>query len=136
MSRLGAEPSLPTREECERLLGWKQAGGECKQGDAIAEDAVHSAAHMTSQQSQQRGADTEFPILFASRLNSMREQLDLWSGPDDVFGWVARQGTVRGLGLVDFNYPQVRGLCQVEEGWNFTHLLTRVLIGMTPAYRY
>ena len=107
VSRLGAEPSLPTREECERLLGWKQQGKECECRDTIAEDAVHSAAHMTSQQSQQRGADTEFPILFASRLNSMRERLDLWSGPDDVFGWVARQGMVRGLNLVDFNYPQV-----------------------------
>ena len=29
-----------------------------------------------------------------------------WEGPNDVFGWVARQGMIEGLDLVDFNYPQ------------------------------
>jgi sugar phosphate isomerase/epimerase len=43
---------------------------------------------------------------FGSRLNSMKDRLDLWDGPNDVFGWVARQGTIKGLDLVDFNYPQ------------------------------
>ena len=43
---------------------------------------------------------------FASRLNSMRERLDLWSGENNVLGWIARQGTIKGLKLVDFNSPQ------------------------------
>ncbi len=36
----------------------------------------------------------------------MKDRLDLWQGANDVFGWVKRQGGVKGLGLVDFNYPQ------------------------------
>jgi sugar/nucleoside kinase (ribokinase family) len=53
-----------------------------------------------------------FPLRFASRLNSMRARRDLVEGTagpagrDDVIGWVARQGRVRGLGLVYFNHPQ------------------------------
>ena len=43
---------------------------------------------------------------FASRLNSMGERLDLWSGENNVLGWIARQGTIKGLKLVDFNSPQ------------------------------
>jgi predicted nucleic acid-binding protein len=27
-------------------------------------------------------------------------------GSNDVLGWIARQGLVRGLSLVDLNYPQ------------------------------
>jgi xylose isomerase len=46
---------------------------------------------------------------YGSRLNSMKDRSDLWEGPNDVFGWVARQGTIKGLDLVDFNYPQVSG---------------------------
>ena len=43
---------------------------------------------------------------FASRLNSMGERLDLWSGDNNVIGWIARQGKIKGLKLVDFNSPQ------------------------------
>ena len=43
---------------------------------------------------------------FASRLNSMGERLDLWSGDNNVIGWLARQGKIKGLKLVDFNCPQ------------------------------
>ena len=32
--------------------------------------------------------------------------MDLWDGDKGVLGWIARQGTVKGLDLVDFNYPQ------------------------------
>ena len=52
---------------------------------------------------------------FASRLNSMGERLDLWSGENNVLGWIARQGTVQGLMLVDFNFPQhLKGLTVKE----------------------
>ena len=81
-----AEPSLPTRDECERLLGWEQGGEDCEQEEAVAEkEAVHSAAFISQQ--QRKGAGTEsFPILFASRIHSMWERLELWSVPGDVFG--------------------------------------------------
>lgn len=46
------------------------------------------------------------PYEFASRLNSMKDRSDLWDGDQSVTGWIARQGRVRGLSLVDFNYPQ------------------------------
>ena len=39
-------------------------------------------------------------------LNRQLRRSDLWSGGKDVWGWVDRQGTIKGLDLVDFNYPQ------------------------------
>uniref|UniRef100_A0A0G4H920 Ribokinase n=1 Tax=Chromera velia CCMP2878 TaxID=1169474 RepID=A0A0G4H920_9ALVE len=59
--------------------------------------------------------DEEFPLRFASRLNSMSARLDLWDGPNDVLGWIGRQGKVKGLSLVDFNYPQHLGNLEVKE---------------------
>ena len=50
---------------------------------------------------------------FASRLNSMKARTDLWSGANDVLGWVARQGTIEGLELVDFNCPEHLGELEV-----------------------
>ena len=44
--------------------------------------------------------------LFASRLNSMSSRRDLWTGDNSVLDWIARQGTIEGLNLVDFNCPQ------------------------------
>ena len=43
---------------------------------------------------------------FASRLNSMKSKPELWEGPEDLIGWIHRQGTITGLELVDFNYPE------------------------------
>ena len=48
-------------------------------------------------------------LRFASRLNSMKDRRDLCTDAahtNDVLGWVARQGGVRGLTHVDLNYPQ------------------------------
>ena len=45
-------------------------------------------------------------LLFASRLNSMSSRRDLWTGDNTVLDWIARQGTIEGLNLVDFNCPQ------------------------------
>jgi hypothetical protein len=52
-----------------------------------------------------------FNCKFASRLNSMQARRDLVDKNDsslsnDVLGWIARQGRVQGLDLVDLNYPQ------------------------------
>ena len=43
---------------------------------------------------------------FASRLNSMKSKSEIWEGRDDLIGWIHRQGTIAGLNLVDFNYPE------------------------------
>jgi sugar/nucleoside kinase (ribokinase family)/sugar phosphate isomerase/epimerase len=50
----------------------------------------------------------DFPFLFGSRLNSMKDRPDLWAknrleNPKD---FVERQSNVQGLTCVDFNYPQ------------------------------
>ena len=47
-----------------------------------------------------------FPFKFASRLNSMKDRSDLWTGEAGVVGWIKRQGQIKGLDLIDFNYPQ------------------------------
>ncbi|CAJ1353218.1 unnamed protein product [Effrenium voratum] len=80
VSRRGAEPSLPRRHECEALL---------RTPPEVLPEKPASAS-----------------LGFASRLNSMRERLDLWGGATDTLGLVARQGQVRGLGAVYFNFPQ------------------------------
>ncbi len=37
----------------------------------------------------------------------MKDRPELWSEPvDNVREWVKRQGSIKGLGCVDFNYPQ------------------------------
>ena len=46
------------------------------------------------------------PPAFASRLNSMKSKPELWEGREDLIGWIHRQGTISGLELVDFNYPE------------------------------
>ena len=52
-----------------------------------------------------------FPFKFASRLNSMKDRQDLfnWDNFEDintVEGWIRRQGHIKGLDYVDFNFPQ------------------------------
>lgn len=46
------------------------------------------------------------PFKFASRINSMKDRQDLWSGERSLRGWIERQGRIKGLDLIDFNYPQ------------------------------
>ncbi len=94
VSRLGALPSLPSRSECDALCLKSFGGIEHLRGG---------------------GSDASFPLEFGSRLNSMKDRLDLWDGANDIFGWVKRQGGVKGLGLVDFNYPQHLSKANVDE---------------------
>jgi sugar/nucleoside kinase (ribokinase family)/sugar phosphate isomerase/epimerase len=49
-----------------------------------------------------------FPFLIGSRLNSMKDRPDLWTEEklETPRDYVKRQGTIRGLTCVDFNYPQ------------------------------
>lgn len=98
VSRLGAVPSLPTRKEVGALLPeWLPTGAAAEEG------ACSNASGAVAASSDDLPAGG---LKFASRLNSMKQRLDLWAGANSVAGWVARQGSVRGLDLVDLNHPQ------------------------------
>jgi sugar phosphate isomerase/epimerase len=82
VGKLGGIPSCTTREECEHAVALRYRGGSTDDSD-------------------------ECPLLFASRLNSMKDREAVLSEPSTcVEGWVLQQGLIAGLGLVDFNYPQ------------------------------
>lgn len=54
-----------------------------------------------------------FPFLIGSRLNSMKDRPELWPNPlKTPRDYVKRQGQIRGLTCVDFNYPQ-----HFEDAW-------------------
>jgi len=36
----------------------------------------------------------------------MKDRQDLWAGDKGLIGWIQRQGQIKGLNLIDFNYPQ------------------------------
>ena len=97
MSVPGAVPSLPTRDEAENLIP------EHRRLPAPA-----LAATKACEETDAALRDDECPLRFGSRLNSMKERPDLWSGRErlDVLGMVRRLGEVEGIDLVDFNYPQ------------------------------
>jgi ribokinase len=93
VERNGAVPSTPSREEvearCHHIDSPKESVLKIPRGDGL------------------RGGGDDFPFLIGSRLNSMKDRPELWDGPlADPRDWVRRQGTVRGLTCVDFNYPQ------------------------------
>lgn len=105
VSQLGAFPSLPTRLRAEWLacptaIPWSGGSGAEDDGTCIGSSTCAGGGGEGSS----NGAG--FPLKFGSRLNSMADRLDLWGGANDVLGWVSRQGTVKGLGVIDFNYPQ------------------------------
>lgn len=87
------------------------AAGTCSdQSPSGTCTAADSCRKPTS--SSSRGVEYPCPLKFASRLNSMKARRDLVVdqgtavGRNDVLGWIARQGQVKGLHLVDLNYPQ------------------------------
>mmetsp|Transcript_9701 Transcript_9701/g.24880 ORF Transcript_9701/g.24880 Transcript_9701/m.24880 type:complete len:681 (-) Transcript_9701:510-2552(-) len=95
VSRMGAVPSCPHRDETAALANTISPGPELdlRGGGGDSLDKVEEVDEMAR-------------LGFASRLNSMKDRLDLWEGDNDVLGWVERQGTIKGLTMVDFNYPQ------------------------------
>ena len=99
VTKEGAVPCTPTRDAVESRL--KSA--------ARNEQVVSSIP---------RGgkAVDDFPFLFGSRLNSMKDRPELWPHPlKDPRDYVARQATIEGLTCVDFNYPQHFHSWSVEE---------------------
>jgi len=84
----GAVPSIPTRDEVKAFI-------------------EKNLAKSVSSIPRGGGGNENFPYMFGSRLNSMKDRPELWPNPvDNVKEWVKRQGAVKGLGCVDFNYPQ------------------------------
>jgi len=124
VSRLGAIPSLPRREEADalasRLATPAAATAAAPSGSASSGAASSGAVQPLPLVSREPGAEALAgghaagamrldELRFASRLNSMKDRRDLCTDAahtNDVLGWVARQGGVRGLTHVDFNYPQ------------------------------
>ena len=106
VTRKGAVPSIPSRSEVETLLA--------KCDDSVRDDNVEKS-ETESLEAIPRGGnadgdDDDFPFLFGSRINSMKDRLDLvdpsslpLATPHD---YLKRQANIQGLGCVDFNYPQ------------------------------
>jgi len=90
VTKEGAVPSIPSRKEVDDFLKKR----------ASSTSAIRSIPRGGG------GAGND-KLMFGSRLNSMKDRPELWSKPvDNVREWVKRQGTIKGLGCVDFNYPQ------------------------------
>lgn len=126
VSRLGATPSLPNEREVVatlrlhpdpsgKKLPIKYRGGA--RGYAINSRRSKPDAIMSSSADDLGVNDVEgtgisgpedCPWQFASRLNSMKDGMWRWDdgATKDVREWITRQATIRGLTLIDFNYPQ------------------------------
>ena len=92
VTRQGAVPSIPSRRKVEELMAEAEILAIPRGGSSDGDD------------------DGNFPFLFGSRINSMKDRLDLvdpsalpLATPHD---YLRRQATIRGLGCVDFNFPQ------------------------------
>jgi len=80
-------------------------GSKIAHGETAMEDREGLLVRGGSDESD---SSLPFPFLIGSRLNSMKDRPELWEGkpletPKD---YVKRQGKIRGLTCVDFNYPQ------------------------------
>mmetsp|Transcript_27986 Transcript_27986/g.41272 ORF Transcript_27986/g.41272 Transcript_27986/m.41272 type:complete len:847 (-) Transcript_27986:106-2646(-) len=123
VTKEGAVPSVPSRAEVEELYGAEFGDESVVVEEGIMDEEVHvldgstMIAEDSVATSLARGGgsttvdddddDDVCPLLFGSRLNSMKDRPDLSSSPiHDVRDWVKRQGTINGLNCVDFNYPQ------------------------------
>ena len=111
VTREGAMPSLPRRDEAYGLAGLEQEqwvlGEACLANDTENAVSAGTGAEVTPQAHKDRRPPLLPPL--ASRLNSMRARSDLLpdgEAPADVLGLLARQARVRGLSLADLNYPQ------------------------------
>ncbi|KAL3772806.1 hypothetical protein ACHAWU_003820 [Discostella pseudostelligera] len=100
VTRKGAVPSIPSRVEVEKLLSENSKDGHVL---SPSEGVPRGGGHKNDK-------EDDFPFLFGSRINSMKDRLDLvdpsmlpLSTPRD---YLRRMATIRGLGCVDFNFPQ------------------------------
>lgn len=99
VTKKGAVPSIPYREDVEQL---RLSNIRRREGLDQSSPFIRGG-----ESSNDADDEDECPLIFGSRLNSMKDRPDLYEGiTQDVRSWVKRQGTIRGLGCVDFNYPQ------------------------------
>jgi len=102
VTKSGAVPSIPTREEVEDLMRLNSKKNEIDVTSAIPRGGMIK--------SSDNNLDDDFPFMFGSRLNSMKDRTDLLLDPSDRMmtprDFVRRQANVKGLSCVDFNYPQ------------------------------
>ncbi|KAL3921679.1 MAG: hypothetical protein SGILL_002622 [Bacillariaceae sp.] len=101
----GAVPSTPSRSRVvdrlseETVLDIPRGDG---QHQGTPDPVVPRGGHSDTDENE------DFPFMFGSRLNSMKDRPELWGGKplNNPRDYVQRQATVRGLTCVDFNYPQ------------------------------
>ncbi|KAJ1460296.1 Ribokinase-like protein [Pelagophyceae sp. CCMP2097] len=99
VTRVGGAAAAPTRDDCEKLLA---AAAPSTAADPSAGGAAETPTGLAA-----RGGAEACPWKFASRLNSMKDRRDLaGDSTNDLLGWIKRQGTIQGLNLVDFNFPE------------------------------
>lgn len=101
VTKKGAVPSIPSRAEVEDLLRWNAKKEDIELTTTIPRGGMKN--------SDDNGMDDDFPFMFGSRLNSMKDRRDLLDPTDEMLtprDFVRRQASIRGLGCVDFNYPQ------------------------------
>ncbi|KAL4859502.1 Ribokinase [Chlorella vulgaris] len=127
VTRRGAVPSLPSRQETERLAsslpasggsggGSSTVGSDGKEATGDSEVDARALGGSPGTCAAALGASpsaaampADCPYRFASRLNSMQARRDLAGcsgGSNDVLGWVQRQSLVADLSAVVFNHPQ------------------------------
>lgn len=101
VTKKGAVPSIPSRDVVEELMVWND-----KKSIELATETVPRGG---MKRSDDDGMDDDFPFMFGSRLNSMKDRQDLLEPSDKMLSprdFVRRQARIKGLGCVDFNYPQ------------------------------
>lgn len=123
VTKLGAIPACCWRKDCEELLlkhKLSVSGGFFGNMFKKPSDSTDTPQPGAEPLYQELNENSTFPFQFASRLNSMKERLDLYESAPfgsangaplhgvglGVRGWIKRQGRIKGLSKVDFNYPQ------------------------------
>jgi sugar/nucleoside kinase (ribokinase family)/sugar phosphate isomerase/epimerase len=102
VTKEGAVPSIPNRETVDQFL--TELRSRDAQSEAARVTLLSRGGDTTSNEDE---VENEFPFMFGSRLNSMKDRADLWPYPlKNVQDLVKRQATVRNIGCIDFNYPQ------------------------------
>eukprot|EP00536_Pseudo-nitzschia_multiseries_P014831 jgi/Psemu1/262456/estExt_Genewise1Plus.C_7730007 len=106
----GAVPSTPDRKTIEEQLDSPDEDNSLSSPLSSSSDVPRGGGGglLVRGGSDESDSGHSFPFLIGSRLNSMKDRPELWEGKplDTPRDFVKRQGKIRGLTCVDFNYPQ------------------------------